>query len=94
MPVVNARPDVGLVHRVVERIERAGAHRHERLAEGGVIMPLAARVLTKEDWGRIDAAFADNDDPLFGKARREEYRRLLALLAEHPPPPLGLGADS
>jgi len=65
--------------------------RHMR-AEEDVIMPLAARVLTEEDWRRIDAAFADNDDPLFGKARREEYRRLLAFIAQHAPSPIGDGS--
>jgi branched-chain amino acid transport system ATP-binding protein len=49
-------------------------------------------VLTEEDWSGIDAAFADNDDPVFGRARREEYRRLLAAIAEHAPAPLGAGS--
>jgi len=64
--------------------------RHMRIEED-VIMPLAERALNTKDWSRIDAAFADHDDPLFGKARREEYRQLLALIAEHAPPPLGAG---
>jgi branched-chain amino acid transport system ATP-binding protein len=46
---------------------------------------------TRQDWQRIDAAFAGNDDPMFGKARREEYRQLLAAIAELAPPPLGTG---
>ena len=54
-------------------------------------MPLAERALRKEDCSGIDAAFADNDDPLFGSARREEYRRLLAAIAEHAPAPFGAG---
>jgi hemerythrin-like domain-containing protein len=65
--------------------------RHMRTEED-VVMPLAERALQEEDWHRIDDALADNDDPLFGKARREEYRRLLALIAEHAPPPLGAGS--
>lgn len=64
--------------------------RHMRTEED-LIMPLAARTLHEQDWELIDAAFADNDDPMFGAARREEYRRLLALIAEHAPPPLGAG---
>jgi len=61
--------------------------RHMRTEED-LIMPLAERELSSEDWQRIDTAFADDDDPDFGTARREEYRRLLASIAEHAPPPL------
>jgi hemerythrin-like domain-containing protein len=64
--------------------------RHMRTEED-LIMPLAERELSGEDWQRIDAALADNDNPVFGAARREEYRRLLAAIAEHAPPPLGSG---
>ena len=53
--------------------------------------PLAEQVLTEGDWAAIDAAFADNDDPLAGgkdeKQRFAElHRRILALGA--PPPGL------
>lgn len=53
--------------------------------------PLAEKVLTEEDWAAIDAAFAENDDPLAGgkdeKQRFAElHRRILALGA--PPPGL------
>ena len=64
--------------------------RHMRIEED-LIMPLAERELKREDWQSIDAAFADNDDPVFGKARREEYQGLLAAIAQHAPPPLGSG---
>jgi hemerythrin-like domain-containing protein len=63
--------------------------RHMRTEED-LIMPLAERELSGEDWQRIDAAFADDDDPVFGTARSEEYRRLHATIAEHAPP-LGSG---
>jgi hemerythrin-like domain-containing protein len=65
--------------------------RHMRIEEDR-IMPLAARTLSGEDWASIDAAFANHEDPLFGAAEREHYRRLLAAIAEHAPPPLGGGA--
>jgi len=62
--------------------------RHMRTEED-LILPLAERALSGEDWRRIDAAFADNDDSVLIAARREEYRRLLASIAEHAPSPLG-----
>jgi hemerythrin-like domain-containing protein len=82
----------GGVQELAAEVERyADFHWRHMRTEEDVIMPLAERVLTEEDWNGIDAAFADNDDPVFGRARREEYRRLLAAIAEHAPPPLGAG---
>ena len=46
--------------------------------EEGVILPLAERVLTSEDWAEIDAAFADNRDPRFGGDTEAEFRRLFS----------------
>ncbi len=87
-----AQSGAGTVSELAVQVELyADFHWRHMRAEEDVVMPLAARVLTQDDWLRIDAAFADNDDPLFGKARRDEYRRLLALIAEHAPPPLGSG---
>ena len=42
------------------------------------VLPLAAEILTEEDWREIDAAFARNDDPLFGQEARKPFERLLA----------------
>lgn len=42
------------------------------------LLPLAAEALTAEDWREIDAAFARNDDPLFGAEARKPFERLLA----------------
>ena len=84
----------GTVSELAVQVESyADFHWRHMRAEEDVVMPLAERALTQDDWRRIDAAFADNDDPLFGKARRDEYRRLLALIAEHAPPPLGSGGN-
>jgi hemerythrin-like domain-containing protein len=87
-----AQSGAGGAQELAAAVERyADFHWHHMRTEEDVIMPLAERVLTEEDWNGIDAAFADHDDPLFGRARREEYRRLLAAIAEHAPPPLGTG---
>jgi len=80
------------VEAMAAEVERYGDfHWRHMSTEEDVILPLAERTLTEGDWARIDAAFGDNDDPVFGTARREEYRRLLAAIAEHAPPPLGAG---
>ena len=87
-----AQSGAGGVQELAAEVERyADFHWRHMRTEEDVIMPLAERVLTEEDWNGIDAAFADNDDPVFVRARREEYRRLLAAIAEHAPPPLGAG---
>lgn len=64
--------------------------RHMRLEED-VVMPLAEARLTEEDWQPIDAAFQANDDPLFGARPKEEFRRLLELIVNLAPPPVGVG---
>jgi branched-chain amino acid transport system ATP-binding protein len=56
------------------------------------ILPMARKVLFAEDWKRIDAAFGENDDPLFGRQAREEYRELFSRIAALAPDPIGLGS--
>lgn len=65
--------------------------RHMRLEED-VVMPLAERRLTAADWEPIDAAFRENEDPLFGARPREEFRRLFGLILNRAPAPIGVGA--
>ena len=57
-------------------------------------MPLARQVLTAEDWGGIDRAFLDNDDPLFGEKAKAEFRELFHRVASLAPESIGLGAQS
>ena len=66
--------------------------RHMRLEED-VILPLAERTLTEADWAPIDAAFRQNEDPLFGPRPREEFRRLFQLIVQRAPAPVGLGPN-
>jgi branched-chain amino acid transport system ATP-binding protein len=63
---------------------------HIRLEET-TVMPLARRVLTTEDWREANAAFAANDDPLFGAAPRAEFAALHARIVRLAPDPYGLG---
>ena len=66
---------------------------HIRLEET-TVMPLARRVLTAEDWLEADAAFAANDDPLFGAAPRAEFAALHARIVRLAPDPYGLGGQA
>jgi hemerythrin-like domain-containing protein len=63
---------------------------HMRMEEDE-LMPLAQRVLTAEDWKEIDAAFTANDDPMFGKAPRDEFAALFRLIVNQVPAPIGYG---
>jgi len=45
--------------------------------EEGVILPAAQRHLTAKDWAEIDAAFAENRDPLSGSGDKE-FRQLFS----------------
>ena len=58
------------------------------------IYGLASEVLTPADWAEIDAAFLDNDDPVFGSAARAEFRELFHKVASLAPVSVGLGASS
>jgi len=48
-------------------------------------------VLTAADWDEANAAFAANDDPLFGAAPRAEFAALHARIVRLAPEPYGLG---
>jgi branched-chain amino acid transport system ATP-binding protein len=63
---------------------------HMRLEETEV-MPAARRALSAQDWQAIDAAFANNDDPLFGESARTEFAGLKARIVALAPEPVGLG---
>lgn len=63
-------------------------------AEEKWVLPLARRVLTAEDWAEIDAAFLNNDDPLFGEKAKAEFRELFHRIVSLAPESVGLGAHS
>ena len=67
--------------------ERRHMQREER-----ELLPLALQILTEEDWREINAAFASNDDPLFGSQRRQEFKDLVDRILELAPSPLGFAA--
>lgn len=56
------------------------------------ILPLAERVLTREDWIELDGAFEANRDPLTGRHEPEpDYRALFTQIVGIVPAPIGLG---
>lgn len=61
--------------------------------EESVILPLAEKYLTPEDWVDIDAAFKSNSDPLVGINTQREFRELFRRLVNVIPAPYGLGAE-
>ena len=60
-------------------------------AEEEVFLPIAERVLSREEWAEIAVAFRENDNPLFGIKPKDEaevlYQRILSLA----PSPMGFG---
>jgi hemerythrin-like domain-containing protein len=64
---------------------------HMRVEES-VVLPLAERVLTAEDWQELDAAFLQNRDPLAGAEADGVYREVFKKILVTLPAPLGLGS--
>lgn len=58
------------------------------------ILPLAERVLTRDDWAELDEAFCTNRDALAGAEPEEEYRQLFTRIVNRVPAPIGLGPQA
>jgi len=54
-------------------------------SEETVVLPLAERCFTDEDWLAMAEAFGANSDPLFGAHRRTEFERLYHRIANLAP---------
>jgi len=63
---------------------------HMRLEEEQVL-PLAERVLTRDDWEELDEAFERNRDPMTGHTPDTDYRALFTRIVNIVPAPIGLG---
>ena len=55
------------------------------------LLPRAREALEASDWEEIDAAFGENQDPMFGEKWHSEFSELLNKLINTLPAPLGLG---
>ncbi|MDO9143352.1 hemerythrin domain-containing protein [Rhodoferax sp.] len=71
----------------------ANFHWEHMSREEDVILPLAEKYLTAEDWLGINAAFKSNSDPLVGINAQREFRELFRRLVNLIPAPHGLGAE-
>jgi len=58
--------------------------------EERTVIPAAREKLQAEDWAKADAAFDDNDDPIFGRNPKKTYDELLSRIASLAPEPYGL----
>lgn len=59
--------------------------------EEKVVIPLAKKHLTPEDWVEIAEAFGENGDPRFGAEPDHEFRNLFSRIVNLAPPPIGVG---
>jgi hemerythrin-like domain-containing protein len=85
---VNGARDVGAFDAAVSAY--AQFHWDHMRKEEKVLLPLAERHLTAEDWQRVAEAFAGNQDPIADLRERDFenlYRRIVSLA----PAPVGLG---
>jgi hemerythrin-like domain-containing protein len=64
---------------------------HIRLEETE-ILPVARDALSAADWEAIDAAFSENDDPIFGANPQAAFNGLFRKIVATAPAPWGLGA--
>ncbi len=62
--------------------------------EEDVVMPLAERVLTDEDWRAVGDAFSANADPRLGAQDRQDLEALFQLILTRAPAPIGLGTST
>ena len=63
---------------------------HAKLEESEVL-PRAEAELEADDWAVIDAAFGENEDPMFSTQWNNEFSALFERLVNSLPAPLGLG---
>jgi len=63
---------------------------HMKLEEN-LILPAANESFSADDWAAVDAAFAQNNDPLLGGGYGKEYEKLFSLITTITPAPIGVG---
>lgn len=60
-------------------------------AEERLILPLALKELTPDDWAELAEAFSANQDPLTGHVPEPAYQALFSRIVHLVPAPIGLG---
>lgn len=62
--------------------------------EEKVLIPLAKKHLTAEDWVEIAQAFGEDGDARFSAEAESEFRHLFSKIVNLAPPPIGVGPGS
>lgn len=75
-------------HTAEHLVEEAWEHMS---LEEKIVVPLAKKYLTAEDWIDIAEAFGENGDPRFGTKPDHEFRDLFTRIVNLAPPPIGVG---
>jgi hemerythrin-like domain-containing protein len=57
-------------------------YRHHLAMEDSQLIPIAARMLTLQDWEAVDEAVPRSQDPLFGDTPHEQFSVLRSILVE------------
>ena len=59
--------------------------------EESIVLPIAERQLTDQDWAAVKDAFSAHGDPLLGKEKGDEFDELFSEIVRMTPAPIGLG---
>jgi hemerythrin-like domain-containing protein len=70
------------------------SYRNHMSKEEERLFPLARKLLTPLDWVMIDAAFAENRDPLAAERDEKDLDRLFTRIVSIAPPPIGIGPQA
>jgi branched-chain amino acid transport system ATP-binding protein len=74
--------------------ETVAAIKNHMAKEERELLAVAESVLLAEDFAELDAAFADNDDPLFGEKAQAEFRELYHRIVNLAPESAGMGGQA
>ena len=77
------------LHKAVS--DYAAFERQHISKEERIILPAARTNLSHEDWVEINAAFRENEDPLFSDNRQRRFELLFNTIEHIAPPPFGRG---
>jgi hemerythrin-like domain-containing protein len=78
--------------RFAEQVDKFAAFYWQHMRkEEELVLPLAERMLTDEDWSLVHGEFLSNGDPGFGNDREADFQRLFSRIVNLVPAPLGLG---
>jgi hemerythrin-like domain-containing protein len=68
------------------------SQRQHAATEEKTVMPAARKALSVDDWAKINTAFTNNDDPMFGSRPKAAYGKLFSRVVTLAPQPWGMAA--